>query len=713
MKIKDLKLIKKMDIMGEAVPTIACLSLETPKLKQNGTGYGLPRVWSNPQIVSHIRPGLEPPKLQQASGTDAVYELDISRGVALKTSREGSPVTPERRQSMPDIGVYDGEEEGGQEEGESAVVGCKIEFRVLDKDKKLSVSSGPTTIVASQTRMSREELAHVVPAPPAFSSKESADGGRKPESQIPPLTITGNKLTSLQSPSAVHEERSIYYDATVDESTSRPDKLNRITSLKPEKEKEDETSKNDESFFTTRDSDFRTSSRIKEDTRSSQRKVGLVTLPPVLEDKKDGEGEVTSRYESVAANIGETSKYESAVHDNSMFPHLESSRFDHDGRTRHDTICEEDKSGSSERRKSVEYMFDDRGDGDEKRKTTVINVQDLSTTFHTAVGSVNRSRTVTPSVSPHGTPPHSEGGRRSRSSRHRRSCEDLLEESSDMSLKTRTPRPSSLRRRSSASPEQHSTKGVPKKSPINPFPDDPTAKSRIPIPTWVKGAKDGESEEQLTSSSGAKSPRYSDSDKPEVIGKRFVAVFSDKLLSPQDEDSVSTTRSQSSDHRSSRGSSLGRDRYRRSMSHEDMADDLADLTPALRRRRGVEKYVTDETQLNLRFQRRRSRPLSDVNPPPSVLQTRNRQRQRLSMIEPGAGGRYFDGTRGVPSYLLKPQIEDSSESESSHPRHIKPRPPPGESPIREVAARLRRYRPMSADSGDGFRRQGQPVLSPD
>lgn len=65
-------------------------------------------------------------------------------------------------------------------------------------------------------------------------------------------------------------------------------------------------------------------------------------------------------------------------------------------------------------------------------------------------------------------------------------------------------------------------------------------------------------------------------------------------------------------------------------------------------------------------------------------------RQRLSMIEPGAGGRYFDGTRGVPSYLLKPQIEDSSESESSHPRHIKPRPPPGESPIREVAARYER-----------------------
>lgn len=64
----------------------------------------LPRVWSNPQLSSHLRPGLEPPLLQQANIADASYELDVTRGVAIKTSREGSPLTPERRQSMPDIG---------------------------------------------------------------------------------------------------------------------------------------------------------------------------------------------------------------------------------------------------------------------------------------------------------------------------------------------------------------------------------------------------------------------------------------------------------------------------------------------------------------------------------------------------------------------------------------------------------------------------------
>lgn len=72
------------------------------------------------------------------------------------------------------------------------------------------------------------------------------------------------------------------------------------------------------------------------------------------------------------------------------------------------------------------------------------------------------------------------------------------------------------------------------------------------------------------------------------------------------------------------------------------------------------------------------------------------------MIEPGTGGRYFDTGRGVPSYLLKPQHEDSSESESSHPR--KPRPPTSEPPsaARDVAARLAVHYQFCYDDDDCF-----------
>lgn len=69
-----------------------------------GSQAGLPRAWSNPQLSSHIRPGLEPPHVHTTTVTDAVYEVDVARGICMKSSREGSPLTPERRQSMPEIG---------------------------------------------------------------------------------------------------------------------------------------------------------------------------------------------------------------------------------------------------------------------------------------------------------------------------------------------------------------------------------------------------------------------------------------------------------------------------------------------------------------------------------------------------------------------------------------------------------------------------------
>ena len=96
------------EVGGIAAPAsnIACLALDgNSKMVQNGTSQGIPRVWSNPQLSSHLRPGLEPPQLHQTNITDALYEVDLTRGVAVKTnSREASPITPERRQSMPEIG---------------------------------------------------------------------------------------------------------------------------------------------------------------------------------------------------------------------------------------------------------------------------------------------------------------------------------------------------------------------------------------------------------------------------------------------------------------------------------------------------------------------------------------------------------------------------------------------------------------------------------
>ncbi|XP_076754507.1 tau-tubulin kinase asator isoform X1 [Xylocopa sonorina] len=107
-------------------------------------------------------------------------------------------------------------------------------------------------------------------------------------------------------------------------------------------------------------------------------------------------------------------------------------------------------------------------------------------------------------------------------------------------------------------------------------------------------------------------------------------------------------------------------------------ENLTGCTPALRRRRQVEKYVTDASQLNLRFQRpqRRIRSHSEV----------------LSKFSP----------RGVPSHLLgeaAKQTEESSDndSENSSPPNAQPPPPPTSLPphVAENNARCRRFRPIS------------------
>ncbi|XP_043483044.1 tau-tubulin kinase homolog Asator isoform X2 [Leptopilina heterotoma] len=106
-------------------------------------------------------------------------------------------------------------------------------------------------------------------------------------------------------------------------------------------------------------------------------------------------------------------------------------------------------------------------------------------------------------------------------------------------------------------------------------------------------------------------------------------------------------------------------------------ENLTGCTPALRRRRLSEKYVTDASQLNLRFQKPqgRTRPISEV----------------ISRWYP----------RGVPSHLLGEagkRTEESSDndSNSSGAANSQPPPPPSSLPphIGENNARCRRFRPM-------------------
>ncbi|XP_034139393.1 tau-tubulin kinase homolog Asator isoform X2 [Drosophila guanche] len=116
-----------------------------------------------------------------------------------------------------------------------------------------------------------------------------------------------------------------------------------------------------------------------------------------------------------------------------------------------------------------------------------------------------------------------------------------------------------------------------------------------------------------------------------------------------------------------------------------------DLTPGLRRRResAEGKYITDPTQLQLRFQRPRSRTSSRTRGiPTAMLGNFDDQSTDLSEEKAGTIGAHFNTKQYEESNL-----NNITWSESSTDQQTKSNisPPPGEPKI-ENSARLRRYR---------------------
>ncbi|XP_076311730.1 uncharacterized protein LOC143225719 [Tachypleus tridentatus] len=91
---------------------------------------GLPRVWSCPSFCFHIRSNLQPPLKQQASFDKNVYEVDVMRNVAAKQSPEQSDHenNGERRASLPFICLNSHEKENRFD---------IVELEPVSKEKKI------------------------------------------------------------------------------------------------------------------------------------------------------------------------------------------------------------------------------------------------------------------------------------------------------------------------------------------------------------------------------------------------------------------------------------------------------------------------------------------------------------------------------------------------------------------------------------------------
>lgn len=206
---------------------------------------GIPKVWSMPQLSNHIRPDLQPPRLQQATFDEIVYEVDVTRNVAVKQSppvsdeSEGGTRPPlerlnsqERRQSLPSLSrLFSADADTPSLEGvngslpsgsnQPMALEFKLEMR-LDTQGGLIVTRADH---GADSNMQVEQIA----ASQIQSSQES-------QGAIPPLQTSTDSEAAINvrksSCTTVPDEVSVYYDAPLardDVSLKKVEPLERIS----------------------------------------------------------------------------------------------------------------------------------------------------------------------------------------------------------------------------------------------------------------------------------------------------------------------------------------------------------------------------------------------------------------------------------------------------------------------------------------------------
>ncbi|XP_037079756.1 uncharacterized protein LOC119100747 [Pollicipes pollicipes] len=585
-------------------------------------GEGLPRSWSNPQLSPHIRAGLEPPLLQQATFDDVVYEVDVVRNVAaVVTAGRGSRGAPGRTVSM----------ESDVSPQHMLPVSGKLEIRVFDKSESRRSDSAPPPPPAVPAIAVTNSVARLeeVRAPARSSSprlksilknksernlagkleqaeRAASDGNKGGESAEPPAPAEPRA-----PPPRPADESSAFYDAA-DESRARL-----ATSRSRSRIDENETSRN-ESFGTAvppgaseagDERDYETVgfsfATARESPRTVRRRIGVVTPPPEFQndphDSQSTTGEGTARAESPGR-----------------------------GRRRSGGGAAEPPppplSGAAKRH-SLDNLLDDR-------KISVISVQEL--------GAVLRGQRAPAARAFHSDDSLVDGGEPERRRRAQLSADvDAESEASEPPLITR--RRHSARELHSTTPTTTSTAS----SAAEPAPrpaagrrgrlsssPEPLSAPRRPQPQpqppslYVQQVLGGYSpRRELHAPAGAQRSSYS----PAPSGAYYDSPRYDSHLGVSNwglqKSSSSSACHQGYHTMPSRIRPPVTDSYRyQSPSRDDTS--LDGCTPALRRRRqGADKYVADDAQLGSRFQRRRNRPRDAVSVQPAVP-PRTRQRRR-------------------------------------------------------------------------------------
>lgn len=398
---------------------------------------GLPRTWSNPQLSSHIRPGLEPPRLQQAAFDDCVYAVDVMRNVAVKQG--GSNPFPSAR--------VDPEADVDQVERKYSLPArmlCQTSSALLSQQSKSLDSQNDASreapAVAGRLEIRVVDSAHAHGEPnvetsiPAFylataTATTTATMGVETSAERSVGSISthhsaaGGFVPAATAVSAGGEEVSIFYDAqpTGDEETTFRTALQGITvagtcktfltaqgGLDAETERLEVIAHDDDNeSLHSPEKTSRVSSTRGSRSPQNQRRIGTV-VPPVPPQLEAAPAFLDLEHYRDGANIkeekrrgrrvdGETEEEEEEDEDEEDEEEEEDEEGDkNDG---DDDDDDDDEEGNKRTRQDYQVLSEQLDE--ERRKISVINLNDLSAAFQAS----SRMRTPRHSPPPADLPP--------------------------------------------------------------------------------------------------------------------------------------------------------------------------------------------------------------------------------------------------------------------------------------------------------------------
>ncbi len=382
----------------------------------------MPRTWSNPQLSSHIRPGLEPPRLQQAAFDDCVYAVDVMRNVAVKqgatasksTTKENEPLADEveRKFSLParmlcqtSAALLQLKSDCQNDSSQSAAVAGRLEIRMVEPSASRSHGDQATDQPCNVPSL------YVATAPSIETSAEkSAASTSTHQSAVTPALV----------PAPVVEEATVFYDAqpngdedtfrtallgaTVNAGTSKTFVLGQAGGLaEPETERlevKSITQDDDNESLHSPEKTSRLSSARGSKSPQQQRRIGTVVppVPPHLETPtliglgpyRDGIREDSRRRGQDVE--GETEEDEEEEGDEDEEEEEEEENVEIRNKNDGEEGDADDEEGN--KRTQQDYQVLSEQLDEERRKISVINLNDLSAAFQAS------SRMRTPRHSP-------------------------------------------------------------------------------------------------------------------------------------------------------------------------------------------------------------------------------------------------------------------------------------------------------------------------